>query len=458
MDKSSSYWTSPHRCTHIYSSDRSQIGYLEYQHPRPQFPHVAVAKTYQRIEKHVQINPSPDADSEKTIRSEQDAHCQISPMHPNILKYYHSINTKNSTTMYLEYADYGNGDKLVEELKIYGRFDEASLLNVMAQLTGALAAMHEQGWAHRDIKPANIFIFLNNCIKLGDFGCAKRIYDPDDPNTVAGTDAYMSPEVASAHAQNLTMSSYDPFMSDIYSLGSCFFIFATCRDLSQFGDITDEESERLFKQFVSQSLLECSFSQDLGNLIVQMLALNAKDRPKAKQVLETIKRLQGIHESLPPPPPPPQEPIACCLKCHNPKPDNEYLTLTCEHRICCDCFSTAIESQAPQLSDNRGFRCPLCASSLDPFFITNNQNRLSDAAALQATIVMFLSFESPCPMCSRVHPMFIRGKKIKKVKPHFVHCPCGVKFCSFCSHKGKHRRALILPTTHCPHYDPKQYV
>jgi serine/threonine protein kinase len=359
--------------------------------------------------------------------------------------------------MYLEYADYGNGERLMEEMKNCGGFNEAAMLDIMSQLTGALAVMHKEGWAHRDIKPANIFVFSNSCIKLGDFGCTKRIFDPDDPNTVLGTPAYTSPEVSSAFVQDLTMSSYDPFMSDIYSLGSSFFSLATFRDLSGFDDVTDEESERLFKEFVSNSLLERSFSQDLVNLIVQMLSQKAKDRPKAQQVLDDIKRLQGFHESLPPPPSLPQEPIVVCLKCHNPKSDNEYLTLACDHRMCRECFSNAIELQAPQLSNNREFRCPLCACLLDPIFITNNQHRLSRKAALQATIVTFLSFESPCPKCPLIHPMFVRGKKIKKVKPQVVHCSCGAKFCSFCSHKGKHKRVLIWPTTHCPHFDPKQY-
>jgi len=455
MERQSLYWTSLSHWTQLYASQLSLIGQLQYQEPRPQHPEVAVSKTYARIER--MMRADPDGESDKTIRSEQDAHCQISPLHANILKYFFCLNTAESTTIYMEYADYGDGEKLIETLKTYGRYNEAQVLDMMRQLTGALAAMHKEGWAHRDIKPANLFIFQAGLIKLGDFGCAKRIFDPDNPNTVLGTEAYMAPEITSAVAQNCTMSPYDPFMCDIYSLGSTFFTLATLRLVSEFGDVLDETNEILFQQFISSALLELSFSQDLAALLSRMLATKAQGRPKADEVLADIQRLQGRHQSIRPPPSAPQ-PVNC-LKCHTQKPSDQFLTLNCGDRMCHACYALGIEAQAHHLMNLKEFKCPQCASPLNPFLITANQNLLSRTTQQEISTVTFLSIESPCPGCKhRVHPMFVRGIRIKKVKPYQVKCSCKVKFCSFCSHKGKHRKMLILPTTHCPFFDPLQYL
>jgi cell cycle related kinase len=46
--------------------------------------------------------------------------------------------------------------------------------SLMQQLLAALAACHGAGIMHRDVKPANILITSSGCLKLADFGLAKR--------------------------------------------------------------------------------------------------------------------------------------------------------------------------------------------------------------------------------------------------------------------------------------------
>ncbi len=98
----------------------------------------------------------------------------------------------------------------------------ARVVEIMRQVTGALAAAHAEGVIHRDLKSDNIMLMdVDNgqdWAKVLDFGIAK-IQEPvgqdpalTAPNLIIGTPQYMSPEQCS-------QSSELDARSDIYSLG-----------------------------------------------------------------------------------------------------------------------------------------------------------------------------------------------------------------------------------------------
>ncbi len=108
-----------------------------------------------------------------------------------------------------------------------GRMDLSVALDILEQVTAALARAHDLGVVHRDIKPDNIFLLnrngRRNYVKLLDFGLARLAHDGRlaAKGAVFGTPEYMSPE--QARGEDATP------VSDLYSLGIIFFEMMTGR-------------------------------------------------------------------------------------------------------------------------------------------------------------------------------------------------------------------------------------
>jgi serine/threonine-protein kinase len=117
-----------------------------------------------------------------------------------------------------------------ESLSIHiarGPMDLGISVDVLEQVTAALARAHDLGVIHRDIKPDNIYLISKsgrrNFVKLLDFGLARLARDGRlaAKGAVFGTPEYMSPE--QARGEDAVP------VSDLYSLGIIFFEMATGR-------------------------------------------------------------------------------------------------------------------------------------------------------------------------------------------------------------------------------------
>ena len=49
----------------------------------------------------------------------------------------------------------------------------------MSQLASALAYCHGEDVLHLDVKPANVLVARSGDLKLGDFGSARSVHDPE---------------------------------------------------------------------------------------------------------------------------------------------------------------------------------------------------------------------------------------------------------------------------------------
>lgn len=110
-----------------------------------------------------------------------------------------------------------------------GRLPLKRTLELMPQITDAVAAAHGAGIVHRDLKPENIMVSRAGYAKVLDFGLAKleletalsgaasasTLQRPTDSGTILGTVGYMSPEQAQGRPADER--------SDIFSLGCVLY-------------------------------------------------------------------------------------------------------------------------------------------------------------------------------------------------------------------------------------------
>lgn len=102
--------------------------------------------------------------------------------------------------------------------------DLVSALRILDDVCQAVAAIHAAGTVHRDIKPSNILIDHKLRSRVADFGVSTRYAGGSATvGELAGTPAYMAPEVALAEGQLARPSP----LSDIYSLGCVAFELLT---------------------------------------------------------------------------------------------------------------------------------------------------------------------------------------------------------------------------------------
>lgn len=103
----------------------------------------------------------------------------------------------------------------------------------MIQLMNALLNVHLNGFIHRDVKPANVLLSVDNIIKLGDFGLARKIDNNRPLTNRVMTQRYRPPELV------LGATYYGPEV-DIWSLGCTFYEMMTGKALFYCDSDTDQ--------------------------------------------------------------------------------------------------------------------------------------------------------------------------------------------------------------------------
>jgi serine/threonine protein kinase len=141
--------------------------------------------------------------------------------HPHVVRIYDQGFTDDHAYIAMEYFPKGD---LRSELS--AGMSPQRVLEVLAEVAQALAAIHGLGVIHRDLKPENIMRRADDTVALADFGIAKSLLHADSfaltqtrHGDVVGTPYYLSPEQAAGHA-------ITP-LSDLYSLGVMMYEMLT---------------------------------------------------------------------------------------------------------------------------------------------------------------------------------------------------------------------------------------
>jgi serine/threonine protein kinase/tetratricopeptide (TPR) repeat protein len=187
--------------------------------------------------------------------------------HPNIisvLDYGFDINRTPFYTM-----------DLLEDMQTFDRACDdkpiAYVAELIIQILQALSYLHRRGVVHRDLKPSNIAVLGGKSVKVLDFGLAKAQEQAGTDDEVAGTLAYMSPEVLLQGAVDIA--------SDIYAVGIIAYEFLTGRHPFNTAQVTE-----LIHNIINKPLDVSTLPHDLGMIILKMTAKDPKERYESADI------------------------------------------------------------------------------------------------------------------------------------------------------------------------------
>jgi hypothetical protein len=181
--------------------------------------------------------------SASLARLEREVRALAELTHPNTVRVFDYGVTEDGLWYYA--MELLHGANLGELTAREGPLSADRLLPIARQVLRALGEAHDKGIIHRDIKAENVFVAQLggevDVVKLLDFGIARTSGDTKLTKTgyVAGTPAYMAPEVILAHPADVR--------SDIYSFGVLLHYALTARLPFQ-----DEEPMALFAAHLSR--------------------------------------------------------------------------------------------------------------------------------------------------------------------------------------------------------------
>lgn len=219
---------------------------------------------------------------EKFVRRfQREALSASSLSHPNIVEIYDVGEDDGDYYIVMEYVD---GKNLKQLLKRRGKLTTAEVVDIMLQITSAMATAHDSLIIHRDLKPQNILIKDDGEVKITDFGIAMALNATQltQTNSAMGSVHYFPPEQANGKGSSLK--------SDVYSLGIMMYELLT-GVLPFRGDNAVEIALKHLKEPIPMVRTELpELPQSIENIIIKATAKNPKNRyQNASEMHEDLK-------------------------------------------------------------------------------------------------------------------------------------------------------------------------
>lgn len=144
---------------------------------------------------------------------------------PSIIAYKGcNVSSEKGNLVYNLCMEYAQGGTLSDEVRRRGgQLNEDEIRSYARQILIGLEYLHSQGIVHCDVKGHNVLVTDHGAVKIADLGCARRVgrevSGADWSRPIAGTPAYMAPEVARGEQQG--------FAADLWALGCMVIEMAT---------------------------------------------------------------------------------------------------------------------------------------------------------------------------------------------------------------------------------------
>ena len=226
------------------------------------------------------------------LRNERAMCGHLTLNHNNIIPLLQVIKGPDYYIYLSEYCP--NGD-LSEEIKSRMEAEpkkpwtEAQLLAIWSSLVSACEILESIKCAHRNLKPSHILKYSETLYKIGNL---ENIFDmlnrgDSGANYKIGAEIavnqtisdrldvfYISPEIRDMIGQNEGTQTYDPFLADVYSLGSVFLDMAALLVRKQIASYEEMDKENII---MIQNL---NYSDKIKAILRSMLTFRKERRPR----------------------------------------------------------------------------------------------------------------------------------------------------------------------------------
>jgi serine/threonine-protein kinase len=125
------------------------------------------------------LHPHSSGDTVARRRLIREARSAAALDHPNICAIYQVVDDDSCSFIVMQYIE---GETLAHHIA-QKPLSAENVLDIAAQVAGALAEAHAHGIIHRDIKPQNIMLSSQGRIKVLDFGLARSFADANNRST-----------------------------------------------------------------------------------------------------------------------------------------------------------------------------------------------------------------------------------------------------------------------------------
>nr|AIU93532.1 hypothetical protein LRS1606.98 [Rhodococcus sp. NS1] len=202
--------------------------------------------------------------------------------HPNIVSVLQAGVTKNGYRYLV--MPYFAQSSLSSRIRSSGPIPTREALRVGVRLCGALATAHSHGVIHRDVKPANILITDYGEPALADFGIAHTTESDGDDVAVAGSLAFIAPELFKGESPTAA--------ADVYGLGVTLYVaLAGYEELDRLAGLSARGHLDKARELADPR--DLGVASDMVSLIKRCMSFNPDARPAVAEVGELLQSLQA---------------------------------------------------------------------------------------------------------------------------------------------------------------------
>ncbi len=199
------------------------------------------------------------------------------------------------------------GGTVLERMMLYGgKLAPSMAQRILLEAARGLAAAAQLNIIHRDIKPDNLMFSADGEVKIADLGLAKRLIPSNvtetiraslaadqlsmrnEPGMLAGTPAYMAPEIA-ADPEHVDTRA------DLYSLGVTGFHMLTGKLPFDGKSPMEVIMKHVLDDRVAPHEIEPSVPQDLSAIILKLMQKRPEHRYQT--AVELVKALEFLSVS-----------------------------------------------------------------------------------------------------------------------------------------------------------------